>query len=52
MSEREVLIPVLTKRWLSPEAWKISVYERLDGYSGLRKAIKTHPDDLIKLCKD
>ncbi|MFI5958315.1 NADH-quinone oxidoreductase subunit NuoF [Cryptosporangium sp. NPDC051539] len=52
MSEREVLTPVLTKRWLSPEAWKISVYERLDGYSGLRKAIKAHPDDLIQLVKD
>ncbi|WP_035858319.1 NADH-quinone oxidoreductase subunit NuoF [Cryptosporangium arvum] len=52
MSERELLTPVLTKRWLSPEAWKISVYERLDGYSGLRKAIKAHPDDLIQLVKD
>ncbi|GAA0230355.1 NADH-quinone oxidoreductase subunit NuoF [Cryptosporangium japonicum] len=52
MSEREVLTPVLTKRWLSPEAWKISVYERLDGYSGLRKAMKAHPDDLIQLVKD
>src|SRR5689334_10860584 len=52
MSERNVLTPVLTKRWLSPEAWKISVYERLDGYSGLRKALKAHPDDLIQLLKD
>lgn len=52
MSEREILTPVLTKRWLSPEAWKISVYERLDGYSGLRKALKAHPDDLIQLVKD
>jgi NADH-quinone oxidoreductase subunit F len=52
MTEREVLTPVLTKRWLSPEAFKISVYERLDGYSGLRKALKAHPDDLIQLMKD
>ncbi|GAA3395572.1 NADH-quinone oxidoreductase subunit NuoF [Cryptosporangium minutisporangium] len=52
MSEREVLTPVLTKRWLSPEAWKISVYERLDGYAALRKAIKAHPDDLIQMVKD
>jgi len=52
MSERNVLTPVLTKRWLSPEAWKISVYERLDGYSALRKAMKAHPDDLIQLVKD
>ncbi|SHN45539.1 NADH-quinone oxidoreductase subunit NuoF [Cryptosporangium aurantiacum] len=52
MSERNVLTPVLTKRWLSPEAWKISTYERLDGYSALRKAMKAHPDDLIQLVKD
>ncbi|HKT03624.1 MAG TPA: NADH-quinone oxidoreductase subunit NuoF [Rugosimonospora sp.] len=48
----ERLTPVLTKRWLSPDAWKIDVYERLDGYSALRKALATHPDDLIALVKD
>ncbi|MEV8514387.1 NADH-quinone oxidoreductase subunit NuoF [Dactylosporangium sp. NPDC051484] len=46
------LTPVLTKRWLSPDAWKIDVYERLDGYTALRKALKAHPDDLIQLVKD
>jgi NADH-quinone oxidoreductase subunit F len=46
------LAPVLTKRWLSPDAWKLDVYERLDGYSALRKALKVHPDDLIQLVKD
>ncbi|GIJ66452.1 NADH-quinone oxidoreductase subunit NuoF [Virgisporangium ochraceum] len=46
------LAPVLTKRWLSPDAWKLDVYERLDGYSALRKAFKVHPDDLIQLIKD
>jgi NADH-quinone oxidoreductase subunit F len=46
------LAPVLTKRWLSPDAWKLDVYERLDGYSALRKALKVHPDDLIQLIKD
>ena len=52
---REVLqklTPVLTKRWLSPDAWKIDVYERLDGYAALRKALDVHPDDLIQLIKD
>jgi NADH-quinone oxidoreductase subunit F len=47
-----MLTPVLTKRWLSPDAWKLDVYERLDGYSALRKALATHPDDLIALIKD
>jgi NADH-quinone oxidoreductase subunit F len=46
------LTPVLTKRWLSPDAWKLSVYERLDGYTALRKALDAHPDDLIQLMKD
>jgi NADH-quinone oxidoreductase subunit F len=46
------LAPVLTKRWLSPDAWKLDTYERLDGYSALRKAFEVHPDDLIQLIKD
>ncbi|MDT5035028.1 MAG: NADH-quinone oxidoreductase subunit [Micromonosporaceae bacterium] len=46
------LTPVLTKRWLSPDAWKLSVYERLDGYTALRKALDVAPDDLIQLIKD
>jgi NADH-quinone oxidoreductase subunit F len=46
------LTPVLTKRWLSPDAWRINTYEKLDGYLGLKKALKSHPDDLIALVKD
>jgi NADH-quinone oxidoreductase subunit F len=46
------LTPVLTKRWLSPQAWRLDVYERLDGYAGLRKALTAHPDELIALVKD
>jgi len=47
-----MLTPVLTKRWLSPDAWQLDVYERLDGYAALRKALAAHPDDLIALIKD
>jgi NADH-quinone oxidoreductase subunit F len=46
------LTPVVTKRWLSPDAWKLSVYERLDGYTALRKAFGADPDELIQLMKD
>jgi len=46
------LTPVLTKRWLSPDAWKLDVFERLDGYAALRKALAAHPDDLIALIKE
>jgi NADH-quinone oxidoreductase subunit F len=48
----ELLTPVLTKRWLSPDAWKLSTYERLDGYTALRKAFAAHPDELIALIKE
>jgi len=48
----DMLTPVLTKRWLSPDAWRLDVYERLDGYSALRKALGAHPDELIQLVKD
>ncbi|NUR51921.1 MAG: NADH-quinone oxidoreductase subunit F, partial [Hamadaea sp.] len=52
MSVFEKLTPVLTKRWLSPDAWRLDVYEQLDGYAALRKALQVHPDDLIALVKD
>jgi NADH-quinone oxidoreductase subunit F len=48
----EKLTPVLTKRWLSPDAWRLDVYERLDGYAALRKALAVQPDELIQLIKD
>jgi NADH-quinone oxidoreductase subunit F len=47
-----VLTPVLTKRWLSPDAWQLDTYERLDGYTALRKALAAEPDELIQLVKD
>ncbi|MGH3729242.1 MAG: NADH-quinone oxidoreductase subunit NuoF [Micromonosporaceae bacterium] len=53
------LTPVLTKRWLSPNAWRMGTYSQLDGYAALRKALAgsagagpVHPDDLIQLMKD
>ena len=46
------LTPVLTKRWLAPDAWTLKGYERVDGYAALRKALKAHPDDLIALVKE
>src|SRR5438067_6101290 len=46
------LTPVLTKRWLSPDAWQLDVYERLTGCAALRKALAAHPDELIQLVKD
>ncbi|GAA1655407.1 NADH-quinone oxidoreductase subunit NuoF [Fodinicola feengrottensis] len=49
---QDVLTPVLTKRWLTSDAWTIDTYELLDGYRGLRKAFTATPDELIQLVKD
>jgi NADH-quinone oxidoreductase subunit F len=46
------LTPVLTRRWLEPDAWRIETYERLDGYRALRKALAVHPDEVIALIKE
>jgi NADH-quinone oxidoreductase subunit F len=46
------LTPVLTKRWAHPDAWKLDVYERLEGYQGLRKALGMQPDEVIQTVKD
>src|SRR5947199_6627446 len=46
------LTPVLTKRWLSPNSWRLSVYEQLEGYTALRKALAGTPEQLVQLVKD
>ena len=47
-----LLTPVLTRRWLLPESWKLSTYEQAGGYAALRKALAAHPDQLVQLVKD
>ena len=46
------LTPVLTKRWLSPQSWRLSVYEQLEGYTALRKALRGTPEQVVQLMKD
>src|SRR6201996_6137321 len=46
------LPPVLTKRWLSPRSWRVDVYEQLEGYTALRKALAGTPEQLVTLLKD
>ncbi|WP_100447795.1 NADH-quinone oxidoreductase subunit NuoF [Glycomyces xiaoerkulensis] len=46
------LTPVVTKRWLSPGAWKLDVYEQLDGYKALRKALRHEPSELVAFMKE
>ena len=49
---RPKLTPVLTKRWLSPDAWRLDVTSGSTATAALRKALAAHPDDLIQLVKD
>ena len=44
--------PVLTKRFDEPESWTLATYERTDGYTALRRALRTDPDELIQTVKD
>ncbi|HSY14782.1 MAG TPA: NADH-quinone oxidoreductase subunit NuoF [Jatrophihabitantaceae bacterium] len=46
------LTPVLTKRFGTDQPWKIDNYERLDGYTGLRRALAMAPDEVISIVKD
>ncbi len=46
------LSPVLTKRFGTDQPWKIDNYVRLEGYSGLRKALAMAPADIVTLVKD
>ncbi len=46
------LTPVLTKRFGTNAPWLLQNYEKLDGYAGLRKALRMQPDELIALVKE
>ncbi|WP_020668551.1 NADH-quinone oxidoreductase subunit NuoF [Amycolatopsis nigrescens] len=46
------ITPVLTKRWLSPNSWRLATYEQLEGYTALRKALRGTPEQLVQLIKD
>ncbi|SEL36029.1 NADH dehydrogenase subunit F [Blastococcus sp. DSM 46786] len=46
------LTPVLTARWGAENSWRLSTYERLDGYSALRTALSMAPDELVTMVKD
>jgi NADH-quinone oxidoreductase subunit F len=46
------LSPVLTKRFGTNEPWKIRNYERLDGYAGLRKALRMQPAEIVAMVKE
>ena len=46
------LTPVLTSRWGADQSWRLATYERLEGYSALKTALRMQPDELVTLVKD
>jgi NADH-quinone oxidoreductase subunit F len=47
----DLLTPVLSDNWDADKAWTLKAYEKSGGYSALRKALTSEPDDLIELVK-
>ena len=45
------LTPVLSRAWDEDRAWTREVYERFDGYAGLRTALDKTPDDIVAIVK-
>jgi NADH-quinone oxidoreductase subunit F len=46
------LTPVLSRFWDEEKSWTREVYERFDGYQGLRAALAMAPDDVTQLVKE
>jgi NADH-quinone oxidoreductase subunit F len=46
------IAPVLTARWGLERSWELPVYESNQGYAGLRKALRHHPDEIVQVVKD
>src|SRR3954453_1382158 len=47
-----VLTPVLSRFWDQPQSWTREVYERYDGYQGLRAALAKTPEEVTQAVKD
>jgi NADH-quinone oxidoreductase subunit F len=47
----DLLTPVLSDIWDADRAWTLKTYEKHGGYTALRKALTSEPDDLIELVK-
>ena len=46
------LTPVLSAHWDEPDSYKISGYQRYGGYTAVKKAFATGPDEIISIVKD
>ena len=46
------ITPVLSRIWDQPQSWTLPVYERNEGYQGLRAALQKPPGDVTQMVKD
>jgi NADH-quinone oxidoreductase subunit F len=46
------LTPVLSRFWDQPKSWTLPLYERYDGYAGLRAALAMTPGEVTQVVKD
>jgi NADH-quinone oxidoreductase subunit F len=46
------LTPVLSRGWADSEPWTLAGYQRRDGYTAVKQALRMHPDEVIQLVKD
>jgi NADH-quinone oxidoreductase subunit F len=46
------LTPVLSRGWADSEPWTLAGYQRRDGYTAVKTALRMHPDEVIQLVKD
>ncbi|MDQ1603873.1 MAG: NADH-quinone oxidoreductase subunit [Actinomycetota bacterium] len=46
------LTPVLSRTWGEDRSWTREVYERFDGYQGLRAALAKAPDEVTQIVKN
>jgi NADH-quinone oxidoreductase subunit F len=51
-SNRTPLTPVITEHWDDPESFKLANYEKHGGYTAIRTALNSDPDDVIQTLKD
>jgi NADH-quinone oxidoreductase subunit F len=46
------LTPVLSRGWADAEPWTLAGYQRRDGYTAVKQALRMHPDEVIQQVKD
>lgn len=52
VADGPALAPVLSRYWDEARSWTLDTYQRHDGYTALRKALRMNPDEVIQTVKD